>query len=180
MNGSTPAAQSLTNMIHTSMKEFVCPSNGNPLYQQPQSSPPQFAFTNYKAMGASCKSSLAFCTNSSGSPPYGTAAVHPDGAIFPSGNNLPISRILDGLSHTIIIMETIDDTFSVWMIGSQRTLTGLPVPMLRKAIRAHGIAANKINGWWMVPRGQLLRLRPPATACSSSKSPCETGRAVCK
>ena len=37
-------------------------------------------------------------------------------------------------------------------------LTSLPVPMLRKAIRAHEITANKISGWWMVPRGQLLRL----------------------
>jgi hypothetical protein len=28
--------------------------------------------------------------------------------------------------------------------------------------RTHEIAANKINGWWMVPRRQLLRLLPAA------------------
>jgi hypothetical protein len=39
-------------------------------------------------------------------------------------------------------------------------LTGLPVPMLRKAIRAREIRANKVNGWWIVPRGQVLGLLP--------------------
>jgi hypothetical protein len=34
--------------------------------------------------------------------------------------------------------------------------------MLPKAIRAREIAANKIDCWWMVPRGQLQRLLPAA------------------
>ena len=33
---SPPQAQALTNAMNTSMKEFVCPSNGNQLFQQPQ------------------------------------------------------------------------------------------------------------------------------------------------
>jgi len=41
-------------------------------------------------------------------------------------------------------------------------LTGLPVLLLRRMARTHEIAANKINGWWMVPRRQLLRLLPAA------------------
>jgi len=41
-------------------------------------------------------------------------------------------------------------------------LTGLPVPLLRKLIRAGEITANKTNGWWMIRRGQLLRLLPAA------------------
>ncbi|MGO9109781.1 MAG: hypothetical protein ACLP9L_11155 [Thermoguttaceae bacterium] len=41
-------------------------------------------------------------------------------------------------------------------------LTGLPVPMLRKLIRAREIRANKVNGWWMIRRNQLLRLLPSA------------------
>ena len=56
----------LANALNTSMKEFVCPSDGNAYYQQPQATPPKFAFTNYKAMGALCKSSLLIAANSAG------------------------------------------------------------------------------------------------------------------
>ena len=41
MNSSTNAGQALTNAMNTSMKEFVCPSNGNPLFQHSQANPPQ-------------------------------------------------------------------------------------------------------------------------------------------
>ena len=108
--------QALNSMINTSMKEFVCPSNSNQLYQQPQQTPPLYAFTNYKAMGATNKQSLAMCGNSStfsSSTPglYGTATIHPDGAIFP-GSGTRCADILDGLSHTVIVIETIDDSIA--------------------------------------------------------------------
>ncbi len=123
--------QALNSMINTSMKEFVCPSNSNQLYQQPQQTPPLYAFTNYKAMGATNKQSLAMCGNSStfsSSTPglYGTATIHPDGAIFP-GSGTRCADILDGLSHTVIVIETIDDSMSIWMLGAECTLTGLPI-----------------------------------------------------
>jgi len=41
-------------------------------------------------------------------------------------------------------------------------LTGKTATLLRKLIRARQIVAHKANGWWMVPRGQLLRLLPAA------------------
>ena len=127
MSGNSTSAQALTSAMNTSMKEFVCPSNGNLLYLSPTTSPPTGAFTNYKAMGASCKSSLAMCAGGTQTPPYGTANIHPDGAIYPSGNNLPASQVLDGLSHTVLMIETVDDSYSRWMLGSECTLTGLPV-----------------------------------------------------
>ncbi len=129
---TTQQAQALTSMINTSMKEFVCPSNSNQLYQQAQQTPQLFAFTNYKAMGATNRQSLAMCANpntfSSSTPGlYGaTASIHPDGAIFP-GSGTRCADILDGLSHTVILIETIDDSYSIWMLGSECTLTGLPV-----------------------------------------------------
>ncbi len=126
-SGTGTQATALANALNTSMKEFVCPSNGNNLFQQPLANPPVFALTNYKAVGASCKKSLAMCANPQGQPPYGTVTIHPDGAIYPAGNNLPISQILDGVSHTIIIMETIDDSNSRWMIGSECVLTARPM-----------------------------------------------------
>ena len=51
--------------------------------------------------------------------------MHPDGAIYPAHRHRA-GDILDGLSHTIIIMETIDSSGSCWMLGSECTLTGLP------------------------------------------------------
>ena len=125
--GSTNTANALSNLLNTSMKEYICPSNGNPLFQQPLQSPPQFALTNYKAMGASCKSSLTMCANPSATGPYGTATLHPDGAIYPAAANLPAAQVLDGLSHTIFLIESIDNTNSRWMIGPECVLTGLPV-----------------------------------------------------
>ena len=129
-SGSGTNAQALSSALNTSFKEFVCPSNGNNLYQQPTQNPPAFALTNYKAMGASTWKSLVMCQNgssSSNSAPYGSNSIHPDGAIYPSASNITASQMLDGLSHTMLIMETVDDSNSRWMIGSECVLTGLPV-----------------------------------------------------
>jgi hypothetical protein len=109
------------------MKEFVCPSNANNLFQDPTATPPTGAFTNYKAVGASTYNSLAFAANSSASVStvYGTATIHPDGSIFP-GNGSRAADIVDGQSHTMFIIETIDDYASRWVLGSECTLTVLP------------------------------------------------------
>ena len=129
LNASKTVGTPLYNAINTSMKEFVCPSNGNALFQEPQATPiPLFAFTNYKAMGASCKNSLTFVGQANSATltaPYGAPSIHPDGAIYP-GTGTPIANLLDGTSHTIICIETIDDVNSIWMLGSECTLTGLP------------------------------------------------------
>ena len=45
---------------------------------------------------------------------------------FPSGGNLPAADILDGLSHTIFLIETIDEAASRWTVGKEATLVGLP------------------------------------------------------
>ena len=60
------------------------------------------------------------------SPPYGTAKMHPDGVLNPSDKNLPMDDLKDGTSHTILAMETMDDTNSRWMVGAECTLVGLP------------------------------------------------------
>jgi len=143
---STQQGQSLMQALNTSLKEFVCPSNNNNLFKNPTAAPPQYAFTNYKAMGATTKNSLVMITTPTGTPPYGTASQHPDGAIYPSASNLPIATLADGTSHTIIIMETIDDTNSRWAIGAECTLTGLPI--------ASGPASTKPTGYnYYAPTG---------------------------
>ena len=122
---------------NTSLKEFVCPSNNNNLYVNPSATPPQGAFTNYKAMAASCANSLNVA--SGGAAPYGTVSNHPDGALFPSNSNLSMAALTDGTSHTILVMETIDDNTvitatspdiipgtSSWIDGKQCMAVGLP------------------------------------------------------
>jgi hypothetical protein len=159
--GGTPSAQALITAINTSMKEFVCPSNGNLVYQNPTASPPTGALTNYKAMSASCKWALMAAANPStgstippyvnmpampvGENPYGnSASLFPDGAIYPAADNLPASQIVDGLSHTIFLMETIDDSNSRWVIGSECGLTGLPGKGAVSKTTAGGTVPNSL------------------------------------
>jgi prepilin-type N-terminal cleavage/methylation domain-containing protein len=133
-SGPNPAnavqAAALSNAMNTSMKEFVCPSNGNVMYQNPTATPPTGAFTNYKALSATCKESLLQCIPGVTMPGtlYGTQSIHPDGVVFPSsGQGSRAADVQDGLSHTILIAETIDDYYSRWMIGAECMMTGMPL-----------------------------------------------------
>lgn len=109
-----------------SLKELTCPSNNNNVFQDPSADHPRFAFTNYKAVGATTRDSLIMAANATAKPPYGARAIHPDGVIFPSDHDLPVASITDGTTHTMCIMETIDDQSSRWMVGNECTLVGLP------------------------------------------------------
>ena len=119
--------------MKTQLKEFICPSVPlNAEGQGPAASPP-FAITSYKALGTSSRDSLKMVLHPHDEPPYGPKAVqtartylHPDGAIYPSARNLPMADILDGTSHTILIVESMDSTASRWMVGKEATLVGLP------------------------------------------------------
>jgi len=42
------------------------------------------------------------------------------GQAYP-GTGLPIANLIDGTSHTILIIESIDDFYSMWVFGSQVT-----------------------------------------------------------
>ncbi len=106
--------------------EYICPSNTNSKIQNPTGSPPHFAFTNYKALGATTKNSLLVCTGQVTAAPYATISVHPDGMIYPAQSNLSLAALTDDTSHTIAIMETIDDRNSRWVVGNECTLVGLP------------------------------------------------------
>jgi prepilin-type N-terminal cleavage/methylation domain-containing protein len=118
---------------NTSIKEFVCPSNNNNVYFNPTSNPPQGAFTNYKGMAATGAASLNVISSGTGQP-YGTVSLHPDGVLYPSSTNLPMSRMTDGTSHTILLCESIDDNTAVgagtgtslWIDGKQCMQVGLP------------------------------------------------------
>ncbi len=120
------ASNPASGMTKLQMKELVCPSAPHRWSQR------SAGITNYKAMGATTRDSLAMVLNPKATPPYGTMAaapgtlpLHPDGALFP-GIGIRAADVLDGLSHTIFVIETIDEAASRWTVGKEVTLVGLP------------------------------------------------------
>jgi prepilin-type N-terminal cleavage/methylation domain-containing protein len=119
-----------TTAVNTQIKEFVCPSNSN---KTVLTGGTNAALTNYKAMGATHMESLEICTNPNGTPKYpttqpngGWTTIHPDGALYP-GSQWSFSDFNnDGTAHTVLMVETQDDTQSRWTFGSEVTLVGLP------------------------------------------------------
>ena len=113
--------------MNTQLSDLVCPSRPR------RSTPSQSAgITNYKAMGATTRGSLVMVANPQAAPPYGTMSsipgtvpLHPDGAIFP-GNGIRAADVPDGLSHTIFLIETMDEAASRWTVGKEATLVGMP------------------------------------------------------
>jgi hypothetical protein len=129
-NGDLDAAMAgspaLAKAMNTPLNELICPSNPNKAFQNTNVSSPQFPLTNFKPVGASTRGSLLLAADQTLSPPYGTAKIHPDGVLYPSDKNLPMADLKDGTSHTILAMETMDDTNSRWMVGVECVLVGLP------------------------------------------------------
>ena len=138
-NGAINFAGSPSGVVQTvastSLKELTCPSNNNQVYLQPTNTPPLWAFTNYKALGASCLNALKFANNSALTTyPYGaSASIFPDGMLYPATNNLPMAAMIDGTSHTILLCETIDDNTATavygtsnWIDGRCVTMSGIP------------------------------------------------------
>ena len=112
--------------LSRAQKAYMCPSNPNQTFISTGGTTVAY-LTNYKAMGATCRASLSMVsTANSSTPPYGTANMHPDGAIYPTSNNIRMANISDGLSKTIICAETIDNVASRWTVGKEVNLVGLP------------------------------------------------------
>ncbi len=118
--------------MKTQLSEYLCPSGPRGSAADGAVQLQSAAITNYKAMGASTRDSLAMVIHPQATPPYGTMSLtpgavplHPDGAVFP-GDGIRAADIVDGLSHTIFVIETIDEVASRWTVGKETTLVGLP------------------------------------------------------
>ncbi len=118
--------------MNTQCPDLICPSGPRGAARYASKVQQTAGITNYKAMGASTRDSLAIAANPQAPPPYGTMSpiagtvtLHPDGAMFP-GAGLRAADVRDGLSHTIFIIETIDESASRWTVGKEATLVGLP------------------------------------------------------
>ncbi len=109
--------------------EFLCPSNPNWAFENPQWIPGSgtgHAVTNYKALGATSMESLLVSLDLDSPPPYGDKSQHPDGVLFPATNGLKMDDITDGLANTIMLVENMDYTASTWIAGSDVNLVGMP------------------------------------------------------
>jgi type II secretory pathway pseudopilin PulG len=121
----TYSDQALDKYRDTVISEFICPSNTNKIFEDSVNK--KIAFTNYKAMGATCMESLKLCVDLDSPPPYGDKKNHPDGGIFPGDKGIRISDLADGTSHTILVAETMDDSHSAWIAGADATMVGMPM-----------------------------------------------------
>jgi len=80
------------------------------------------------------------------------------------------ARVTRGLrEHEARVRDEVDRTgvpyrFS-YCLREVSYLTRLSVRLLRRLIRAGEIAAIKVNGWWMIGRGEFLKLLPPSLGC---------------
>jgi prepilin-type N-terminal cleavage/methylation domain-containing protein len=121
----------------TEIPSFLCPSRvGSTDYSGQtlrgsmgrSSASMRGALTNYKAMGGSVKESLPFRLITTGTVPYGYASNHPDGVLFANEpqNGLKETDILDSKSQTIMAVETNEDKYARWILGTEATLAGLP------------------------------------------------------
>ncbi len=116
----TPHATALGVVI----PELICPSWTGSYYADDSQTQ---AITLYKAMGATHRESLnaVHLESASGvaAPKY--SGMHPDGAIFP-GKKSSHRDFRDGLSHTIMVVETIEPVYARWTVGLETQTVGLP------------------------------------------------------
>jgi prepilin-type N-terminal cleavage/methylation domain-containing protein len=123
----------------TSINEFLCPSNPNAIYENPNgaTAPPastgtKHAVTNYKGFCSVFYDGFQPVIQYTGSPPAVAATVYPglstcDGGLYPTNSGIRISDLADGTSHTVLCGETMDATASSWIAGSDCNMVGIPL-----------------------------------------------------
>jgi prepilin-type N-terminal cleavage/methylation domain-containing protein len=112
---------------------FVCPSSKAQDYSgevckgwlRRASGNVKGTLTSYKGMGGTTKEATAFKLPGHGqTQPY--PGSMPDGVMYPAAEGSRLADITDSQSQTIMAVETIEDKYARWMIGTEATLAGLP------------------------------------------------------
>jgi prepilin-type N-terminal cleavage/methylation domain-containing protein len=122
------AVQNARTALATALQEFACPSFSGNAYVNPNAQPLE-AVSNYKVIAATNILSQSIATSSNPSAvqtPYPqNDPTTPDGACFP-GSKLSFNNFSDGTSHTVIVVETIEQRCARWTYGKEQALVGLP------------------------------------------------------
>jgi prepilin-type N-terminal cleavage/methylation domain-containing protein len=139
-NGAANSPNMTTQVLmarNQSIGEFLCPSNPNPAFENPNGTDPGslHAVTNYKAISSvfsSVPANLGYSNLSqytTGGASSGTSypgLVRCDGALYPTNAGTPLSDLADGTSHTILCGETMDATLSTWIYGPNCIMVVIP------------------------------------------------------
>ncbi len=123
LDGSVPSALALSAIVG----DFHCPSFSGTDFVDITTEAE--AITNYKALAATHRDSLAFGTDSppggGGGGYFGNASRHPDGVIYP-GSKHGIAQISDGSSRTALVCESAEQVVARWTVGVETIVVGLP------------------------------------------------------
>ncbi len=146
-------APNLVKARATRLPGLICPSNSNASVNKEGQ-----ALTNYKAMCATSAESLRIAVDPTQPAPYGDANMHPDGAWRP-GKSIRIADFSDGTSDTLLFVETMDDTNSAWIAGSDVHLVGMPKAESYDQEFSNGtyFAPTSFNGKYDEEAGDLIR-----------------------
>jgi len=113
-------------LLDTRIGELICPSYQGPRFADPDAK--SGALSTYKGMGATHWESLSVNTDVPEVPKYLPESTwkHPDGAMYPAKAHKLEDFKGDGLSCTVLVVETIEPVAARWAVGAEATLVGLP------------------------------------------------------
>jgi type II secretory pathway pseudopilin PulG len=147
----------------TSIPEFLCPSNPNPHFENPNAPPGQgkrHAVTNYKAMCSAFYSGFVKVEqytgtiHSTGYPGLDTC----DGGLYPTNTGIRLSDLSDGTSHTILCAETMDCYASSCIAGSDVNMVAMPYTAAELQSDAANMAvSDRFNGSFWSPAGYIAK-----------------------
>jgi prepilin-type N-terminal cleavage/methylation domain-containing protein len=147
-------------LLMTEMRDFICPTNGNPTFTDQNNDPPRGAVTNYKGMAATCRRSLQLLgapASGTSNQGYWTPRMHPDGAVYPTeSGTINMREVVDGTSHTVMVVETIDFIASRWTVGREAALVGM-------ADQDPGLGDVELAGNFYAPKGWDQKYGPAGT-----------------
>lgn len=118
----------------TGIAEFLCPSNPNQVYENPQapinstSGGVRIAVNNYKAIASAF--GPGFCSKDQylGTPVDGgyPGLTQCDGGLYPTNDGVRLAELSDGASCTILCGETMDHSASAWIAGQDCNMVAIP------------------------------------------------------
>jgi prepilin-type N-terminal cleavage/methylation domain-containing protein len=164
-SGGGPGQYAISVARDTGIGEFLCPSNPNQSYENPNApSKPtdggqKIAVSNYKAISSTFANGFGSGTVQSDDQYTGTAALsgYPgnttcDGGLYPTNNGIRISDLADGTSHTILCGETMDYTGSAWIAGQDCSMVGIPTVPLTTGAQTGGTVtpAKYLNSFYVL------------------------------
>ena len=126
----TPHADALA----TALPGLLCPSFGGSPYTDFGGK--EAAITNYKPLGATHIESLSVASPNPLTPKYNpgpwpdldisrSGPPHPDGSCFPGGT-LEYRYFRNGLSNTLLLVESLEPRYARWTVGSDAAVVALP------------------------------------------------------